>query len=156
QTLGDHAGDAGQRLLVVVRRANERAWKCLEVALAGESLWNRLDRAEDRAFREQVRSFLNAVPLPELMAKGEFRRACLRELQDSRRRGLLLGPIVAGELNDAAGAFARFVEPSAILEAEREALAGLARELERGGSPSLAWLLRQPAQAGQSLIVVAV
>src|SRR5439155_3435430 len=73
-----------------------------------------------------------------------------------RRRGLLLGPIVAGELNDAAGAFARFVEPSAILEAEREALAGLAREVERGGYPSLAWLLRQPAQPGQSLIVVAV
>src|SRR5205807_8800175 len=41
-------------------------------------------------------------------------------------------------------------------EAEREALCRLATELERNGHASLAWLLRQPAQPGESLIVVAV
>src|SRR5205807_491311 len=41
-------------------------------------------------------------------------------------------------------------------EAEREALCRLATELEHDGHTSLAWLLRQPAQPGQSLIVVAV
>src|SRR5437763_1976078 len=38
----------------------------------------------------------------------------------------------------------------------RQALAELAGEVERGGHPALAWLLRQPAQPGQSLIVIAV
>src|SRR5262249_37008776 len=156
QALGDHAGDGSQRLLTAIRRANERAWKALEVALAGESLWNRLDRAEDRAFRGQVRSFLDALPLPELFGKSEFRAACLNDLRQARRRGLLLGPIVAGELTAQAGAFTRFTDPAALLEAERQALAGLAGEVEGGGHAALAWLLRQPAQPGESLIVIAV
>src|SRR4051812_8180342 len=98
QALSEHAGDASERLLTAIRRANEHAWKSLEIALAGESLWNRLDRAEDRAFRDQVRTFLDALPLPELYGKTEFRAACLNDLRQARRRGLLLGPIVAGEL----------------------------------------------------------
>ncbi len=156
QLLGDRFTDGSQRLLSAIRRANEKAWKALEIALAGESLWQRLDRPEDRAFRQQIRIFLDCIPLPELTGRDEFRRGCLRELYDARRRGLLLGPIVAGELSDSAGAFAHFVDSPALRQAERDALFGLAAELERAGHTSLAWLLRQPAQPGQSLIVVAV
>jgi hypothetical protein len=156
QMLGDRFSDGSQRLLSAVRRANENAWKALEISLAGESLWRCLDRPEDRAFRAQIRTFLDNIPLPILTERGEFRRDCLRELHDARRSGLLLGPIVAEELMDSAGKFARFVDTSAIREAEDKALSGMATELERAGHKSLAWLLRQPAQPGESLIVVAV
>src|SRR5438477_12327058 len=87
QLLGERFGDGSARLVAAIRRANERAWKALEIALAGESLWTRLDRTEDRAFRQQVRTFLDNVLLPELTGRDEFRRQCLRELQEARRRG---------------------------------------------------------------------
>src|SRR5258708_770573 len=59
--------DHSQKLSNALQTANERAWKALEVALAGDSLWERcktaLASAEDRAFREQVQAFLEASPL---------------------------------------------------------------------------------------------
>src|SRR5947209_6409438 len=63
QLLGDRFSDGSQRLLSAVRRANENAWKALEISLAGESLWRCLDRPEDRAFRAQIRTFLDNMPL---------------------------------------------------------------------------------------------
>src|SRR5262249_3485267 len=151
QALGDHAGDGSQRLLTAIRRANERAWKALEVAGAGEWRGTRLDRAEDRAFRGQVRSFLDALPLPELFGKSEFRAACLNDLRQARRRGLLLGPIVAGELTAQAGAFTRFTDPAAPLEAEPPALAGPGGAGEGGAHAPRPGAVRHPAQAGESL-----
>src|SRR5262249_45085561 len=47
--------DASRRLPDALKRAGDRAWAAVEVALEGESLWRRLDRAEDRALREQIR-----------------------------------------------------------------------------------------------------
>ena len=139
-----------------MQRANERAWKALEVALAGEGLWQRLGRSEDKAFRQQVRAFLDALPLPELFGRTEFRRQCLRELKGAARKALLFGRLVPAELAEAAGAFAPFSEPQALLQAERHALRTLADDIDRAGFPALAWLLHQPAQADQSLVVVAV
>src|SRR5262249_28903422 len=131
-------------LVRALRRANERAWQALEVALAGESLWNRLDRPEERAFRQQVRVFLDAMPLPLLTGKGEFRRLCLRDLRDARGQGLLLGDVPPEELEQTVSSLAPYTDPRALLEAEQAALDGLAGEVERAGFASLAWLLRQP------------
>src|SRR5947209_4752948 len=78
QLLDERFGDGSQRLLTAIRKANERAWKALEIALAGESLWTRLGHAEDRSFRQQVRTFLDNVLLPELTGRDEFRGSCLR------------------------------------------------------------------------------
>src|SRR5262249_39084683 len=39
-----HFVDHSQRLTEALRRSNEQAWKALEVALAGESLWDRCKR----------------------------------------------------------------------------------------------------------------
>ena len=69
--------DHSQRLNQALQHSNERAWRALEVALAGESFWDRCKlvfaRAEDKAFREQVRPFLDACPLAELHGKTAFR-----------------------------------------------------------------------------------
>src|SRR5262249_52022118 len=64
--LGDRLSDQSQRLTRALQRANRRAWQALEVALAGDSFWNRFDRAEDKALRGQVRQFIGGCPLPEL------------------------------------------------------------------------------------------
>jgi hypothetical protein len=74
--------DHSQRLARALRQANDNAWKALEIALAGDSLWERckaaVARAEDRAFAQQVRAFLDATPLPELAGKtpGGDRGSC--------------------------------------------------------------------------------
>ncbi len=53
--LSRHFTDHSQKLTAALQSANERAWKALEVALAGESLWDKckiaLASAEDQAFR---------------------------------------------------------------------------------------------------------
>src|SRR4051794_28011241 len=65
--LQERFSDQSQRLPAALHAANEKAWKALEIALAGESLWERCKaaaaRAEDRAFAQQVRAFLDAAPL---------------------------------------------------------------------------------------------
>src|SRR5262245_3147388 len=70
--------DHSQRLTAALQGANDKAWKALEVSLAGDSLWERCKllaaRGEDKAFAQQVRAFLDAVPLPELAGKSAFRQ----------------------------------------------------------------------------------
>jgi hypothetical protein len=80
--LADRFTDHSQRLPEVLRKANEHAWTTLEVALEGESLWRIVDRADDKALRQQVRTFLDTTPLAGLPGHGtEFRQQCLRELR---------------------------------------------------------------------------
>src|SRR5262249_11914430 len=81
--------DHGERLPRALARSHERAWKALEIALAGEGMWGWLANKEDKAFRQRVRAFLDAAPCGELAAQGpEFRKACLKELRYARADGL--------------------------------------------------------------------
>src|SRR5262245_21836017 len=90
--LAERFTDQSQRLPTALYRANEHAWKALEIALAGESLWTWLDRSENKAFRQQVRAFLDVTPLAGLPSHGpEFRQQCLRELRAARKAGVLTG-----------------------------------------------------------------
>ena len=74
--------DHSQALLKALHRSNEQAWKALEIALAGDSLWDKcklvFTSADDKSFREQLRPFLDACPLAELNGKAAFRADCLR------------------------------------------------------------------------------
>ena len=137
--LAERFVDQGHRLPDALRRAAERGWRALEVALAGESLLSRFDRAEDRAFREQVRLFL-VSSAGELPAGGpDFRRDCLRELRAARGAGLLEGGALNPEqLAADLSPLAARTEPQALLRAEWEAIDGLADELRRQGYPILA------------------
>src|SRR5438105_3914036 len=56
--------DESLELFAALRTSNDRAWQSLEVALAGESFWSFLSDRTDQGFREQVRRFLDFVPLP--------------------------------------------------------------------------------------------
>src|ERR1022692_252809 len=115
-------------------------------ALAGDSLWDRckvlIARSEDQAFAQQVRAFLDAAPLRELAGKKAFRQKCLEELRAARKAGALTkGSLDHQQLAKEAGAFARFGDPTALVDAEWDMVAGIATEMNQAGYDSLALLL---------------
>ncbi len=151
-----HLTDHSQKLPWALGRANEHAWKALEIALAGESLWSWLDRAENKAFRAQVRAFLNATPLAGLPGHGpEFRQQCLRELRAARQAGLLPGSLQMQELAKEAGQFARFSDPQALLDAENATLTDLAEEFRQAKYGALAHLVALRVGSDGSVTVLA-
>src|SRR4051794_11998087 len=87
--LGARLKDPSQKVVLALQRSTERAWRAIEISLAGESLTNRLDRAEDRSFREQLRLFLDALAPEYLSRDVDFRRRALAELRAARKAGAL-------------------------------------------------------------------
>jgi uracil-DNA glycosylase family 4 len=167
--------DQSQRLTGALEKANDRGWSSLEIALAGDSFWERckllLAPGEEKAFRDQVRAFLDAAPLGNLPGHGsEFRQECLRQLRAARKVGLLhTGSLNAEALAREVGAFARFADPRHLIEAEFRVLEQTAEELRRHGYGAVAHLvtlrpddLEPPAATGraggggQPLLVLAV
>jgi hypothetical protein len=152
--------DHSQRLTAALDRAAASAWRALEVALAGDSWWDRikvsLARRDDQAFREQVTAFLRATPLAGLPSHGpEFRQQALRELRAARKSGALGGPVQAPALAQRAADFARYADPAALLDAEWQAVAAIADGVRAAGYPALAHFLNLRPQGGPSMLVVA-
>ena len=86
--------DNSQRLPRAIERAATRAWRAVEVSLAGRSWWDRckltLATGDDRAIRKQVQAYLDANPLDGVDGHGpDFRSQCLAQLQGARKAGLL-------------------------------------------------------------------
>jgi len=129
----DPSARAGQAL----RRAVERAWKALEIALEDETWWTRLrDRGEDKALRAQVRAFLRASPLGE---RGpDWQARCVAELRAARRSGRLHGPDLHAD------ALRRFEGPTALRDAEWRALEQTAESFRQAGHAALAEMVRLP------------
>jgi hypothetical protein len=154
--------DHSRRLSAALERANAHAWRALEVALAGDSWWDRakrtLARREDRACREQVSAFLASAPLGNLPSHPpEFRNQALRDLRAARSAGLLgAGALDPQALARAAGPFARFADPHALLDAEWQALDSVAAAFRAHGYPALAQLLSLRPRDGLPLLAVAV
>jgi hypothetical protein len=119
--------DQGARLLNALQRANDQTWRCLEIALAGESLLSRLDRVEHKQFRDHLRQFL-AAAVPFSARADEFRTDCLRELRAARAAGLFVRGFDAKQAAETA-AFARYAQPGQRLEQEWRALAQAAEAL---------------------------
>jgi serine/threonine protein kinase len=150
--------DHSERLSTALEGANERAWRALELTLAGESLWERFKaataRAEDKAFARQVRDFLDVAQLP-VSADGEaFRRKCLKELREARKSKMLtVGVLPLRELAEQTGAFARFNDPLKRLDAEWRLIEDMAQVLKEAKYDQLSLLLRQRPAQGTSLLV---
>jgi serine/threonine protein kinase len=149
----DRFRDHSQRLARALAQAHARAWKALEISLAGDTFWERcqvrLARAEDQAFRAQVRAFLDATAGDQLPAeKADFRRRCLEELRQARKSGLLQPAATNGTPLDAFGDDLRQ------LEDDRDILARVADDLRAAGHVHLAQLVA-PADRS-SLLATAV
>jgi hypothetical protein len=160
--LTDRFTDHSQRLSAALHKANAGAWRALEVALAGDSWWDRvkvsLARREDQAFREQVSAFLQTTPLAGLPSHGpEFRQQALRDLRAAGKAGLLgAGALDAPALAQRAGAFARFAGPQRLLEAEWQALEAITDAVRQAGHGALAHFLGLRPQDDLPMLVVAV
>jgi hypothetical protein len=159
--LGRRFTDHSRHLSSALGKANAGAWCALEVALAGDSWWDRvkgaLARAEDRAFRDQVTAFLQATPLAGLVGHGpEFRAQALRDLRAARQRGLLDGGLHPPDLAAPVAAFAHFTDPQDLLAAEWRAVATVATALQAAGFSALAHLVGLRAGPDMPLLVVAV
>src|SRR5947209_11813760 len=80
-----HFLDHSQPLLEALARANERSWRAVEVAPAGYGLRDRcklvLASGDEKAFREQVRPFLDTCSMAELQGRDAYRQSCLAELR---------------------------------------------------------------------------
>src|SRR5579883_506639 len=153
--------DHSQRLLLALQRANERAWRALEIALAGDSWWDRikvtLARREDQAFREQVSAFLQATPLAGLPSHGtEFRQQCLRELRAAHKQSLLTGTLQPAALAAESAPFAQFADPQNLLEAEWQAVMSIVEALRKAGFVSLAHLVALRPTPDLPMLVIAV
>ena len=154
--LGEHLSDQGQRVTKALKESNEKAWRALEIALAGETLWNKFDRAEDRAFRQQLAAYLRQLPMPELQGKQEHRKKILQDIQDARKKAVLFGRLAPEELARRAGPMADRGDPQKMLAAERQALRDMAGLMKQIKLEALAWLLEQQPQPDQSVLVVSV
>jgi tetratricopeptide (TPR) repeat protein len=155
-----------QQITRAVQQSNEAAWRALEVALVGESLWERtkvsLRRSGDQAFRQQVRAFLDAVALePDAAAEGspedaEFRQQCLRELRSARRAGQLTGgDLDLRQLADQIGHLAAIADTGRLQDAEWEVLEQIAAELAQSGFAKLGRLITLRPPQGISILVAA-
>src|SRR5262249_3220117 len=124
----DRRGDHSRRLGRALAQAGQRAWQVLELALAGDGFWQRcrqvFARGEVQSLGRQVQALL-AAPLADITDPELFRHQCLRELQAARKAGLL------GPDRTALPPLTRFADPQAVLDAERQTLAGVAAHLRR-------------------------
>jgi hypothetical protein len=150
--------DHSQRLARALQQANENAWKALEIALAGDSLWGHckaaVARAEDRAFAQQVRAYLDATPLPVLAGKTAFRQKCLQELRAARKgQTLAAGTLDPRQLAQGTADFARFTDPTRLLDAEWRVVVWVVNGLNRAGYKGLAWLLGQRPDDGTAVFI---
>ncbi len=135
----------------------------------------------EKAFRDQIRRFLDhcqalgATPLlgaglptpphdrPKVSSSASapvpasdpaFRSKCLRELRKAQKENLLEAGFDTRLLAETVGRFARFNNPQAILNEERQLYRDLSAELRTLGLPNLAHFL-ELTDANQSLLVLA-
>jgi hypothetical protein len=160
--LADRFSNHSQRLIVALQTANEKAWKALEMALAGESLWsrlwNRLGRGEDPALHQQIRAFLDAdTPESARADFAGFHQQCLLELRKARTENVLGGgSLDPHQLAHQLGAFIPFAEPQKLVDAEWQSVASCSVELHQAGYPNLARLLTVRTPERLPLLVIAV
>src|SRR5262245_30837347 len=144
--------DHSQRVGDALQQSVERGWSAVEIALAGDSWWQRvkglLGQREDAVFAQQIRAFVEASEPAELAGKTRFREGCLAELKTARKNGLLTRAPDGDPLG-------RYVDPASLLAAETQVLENVAGLLQEAGHGNLAYLLSQQARQGQPLLVLA-
>src|SRR5436190_1022844 len=159
QFIVDRFADRSQRLNSALGRAHERTWRTLEMALAGDSLWQRLKGAlaagEEKAMREQVQALLSAAPLPEAKNNEQVRKTALAELQAARSAGLL-NPISVDPrvFRTQVGGMTSFGDPVQRLQAEQAAVGELGVGLQQAGHKHLSWLVTQCPPGCPPLLVL--
>jgi uncharacterized protein YbjQ (UPF0145 family) len=126
QALNQHFTDHSKKLQAALRRANDRAWQALSIALAGDTFLDKIKLffsadGDAKGIREQVRLFLQDKSIGYEGETDEFRKDCLAELNRAKEAGLLSAEnIMQKEVALQAGNFQRYTDPiKMVTEAER-------------------------------------
>ncbi|MFQ3652482.1 MAG: hypothetical protein SNJ75_19375, partial [Gemmataceae bacterium] len=118
ELIKDQFSDRSAKITRALHRSNDRAWRALEIALAGESMWNFFDRADDKALRKHLKQFIDAAPLPDFTTRQKARNLILAELRDARKNQLLSSSIEPTRLSEPLAQLTRFDEPQQLLHHE--------------------------------------
>jgi hypothetical protein len=159
--IGERFSDHGRRLEDALHESADRAWRCLEVALAGSSWWQSckhlLTPREDKSLARHVQEFLDKVPSAELPGDpAKFRKDCLAELRSARNVGLVPGDRLGlGELAEEVRTFAGYSDPRRRLAEERRQLDGMAGVLRGQGFALLATYVTLRPGGGEPLLAQA-
>jgi serine/threonine protein kinase len=154
--------DHSSRLTRALERASGRAWRSVEIAMAGRSWWDRCTvafaSADDRAIRQQVQAFLDAHPLDGVDGHGpDFRGQCVAQLQAARKAGLFdKGEVDPAELAGRVGDLSRFGDQSGRIDAEFRTLDEIADRLRQRGYEALATFLTLRPASGPPLLLSAM
>jgi hypothetical protein len=153
--------DNSQQVTRALQIAQKRAWVSLETSLAGSSWWQRckatLTAAEEKAFKAQVQSFLDALPPASgPVADPKFKSECLTELRAAKKAGVLPGEPKPTDLTDAATFFTRYTDPVAMLEQEWRAVLDVCNGLRGAGFGRLAEFVALRPGADPPLLQIAV
>ena len=141
-----HFTDESQALPKASAAANERTWKALAVALAGDTFWDQCKAfvgADQtlRTLRVQLEPFLRAAALDQL--PKEFGDDCFAELKKFRSSADFKDrPVPAADFKRELTNWKRYTDPRGVIEGAVAAVNGVAQALDKN-YPSLASLLRQ-------------
>jgi len=156
--LQDRLSDHSQRLPKALARANDRSWKALALALGGDGWLDRLkgwvsSDADERGFRDQVRTLLGGAALPA--ADAAFRQSCLAELHTLRKAGRLKAEAVTpSDLAGQTGALRRYADAPGLVAGAQASVAGVAAALAPE-APNLSRLLAASTGGDPPLLAAA-
>ena len=141
--------DHGDQLTRALQVAQERTWRVLELALAGETFWSRFDSREHQAARAAVRTLLDEA-LPDSVWPERLKRLALADLRHARKEGILAPP--ADGLGEQFEALARLDSPAHRLASFQNLADVLAGELRGAGWDYLARLATTRLASGEPLL----
>jgi len=154
QWLSERYSDLDGKLVKVLTRVADRAWRALEIALAGEELHRSAGEAGvDRALVEQIRQFIAIAALPPLTPK--LRQQILFDIQKARQAEIIPGPTPSS--NALAAIIIRYLgttEESREIDANE--LIELGLELRIAGYGALAGFFELCSANRSTLLITAV
>lgn len=155
-TLGrlvSYFSDHTQSIQFAIRKSSDRAWDCLEMALAGDS-WlaiakKHLSEKDKQVVANGFRHFL-----PDLSQRSQFREGCLSELRAARNAGLLdSADLVIERIPHDLAPFLNKSDHSQEQVIEANAFNAIVDEIQAGGYSNLAWLLSQESECGPLIVM---
>src|SRR5262245_23253222 len=150
--------DPGLDLHKAIKKANERTWYAMILALGGDGWVDRIRglwaAADVRGVRDQVQAFLRHAGMGMDALPQKFRKNCLDELKQLKARGRLnFDSFDPAQIGLRAKDFRRYDDPTALAQEARRAVHQMAVELVNE-APNLAELLQLPLAGDDKPLLV--
>jgi formylglycine-generating enzyme required for sulfatase activity len=160
ERVGSWFRDPALDLHRAVKKANDRTWHTLALALGGEGWLDRVrgffSAAAVRGMRDHIKAFLREAGVNLAGLTGQFRRNCLAELHALQKQGRLgVDRLDVHLVGHHARDYRRYTDPRGLAEEACHAARRLAGELH-AEAPHLAEVVQLPlAGSGVPLLVTA-